>query len=103
MLILFVVLLFLLVEAAGVSAAQGIALTIAGIIAPIIAQGIKNLTGAGGVWAMVLAAVVSGVVAIAASFIVGDWHTVGDLIKNAMTVLGVATVVFHVFIGPKST
>lgn len=107
MFLLFMFMLFtfgmFLLQAAGVSAAQGIALTFAGIIAPIIAQVIKNWTNAGGVWAMLLAALVAGVIAIVASFIVGDWHTFGDLVKNAVAVFGVATIVFHIFIAPRQS
>lgn len=96
-------LLVLLQAVAGVTVAQGIALTIAGIVAPFIAQVIKNWTGAGGAWAMLLACAVSAAIAIAASFIAGDVHSVSDVVKNAMAVFGVATVVFHLLIGPKSS
>ena len=92
---MLVVLMILMLQTAGVSVAQGIALTIAGGVAPFVAQVLKKWSRLNGPYAMLLAAAVSAAIALVASFIAGDWHTIGDLVKNAAAVFGLATVVYH--------
>lgn len=77
-----------------VSTGEGIAIAIAGVLAPILAQFMKGLTGASGLWALLVAIVASGVVAIVAMFIAGEARTIGDFIQNISAVFGIATVVY---------
>lgn len=101
MILLIVLFAFLfLLEAASVSAAQGIALTIAGVVAPIVAQLIKRWGGVAGRWALALALAVSAAVALVALYMAGEVHSFGDVVKNIAAVFGIATVVFRLFIEP---
>jgi hypothetical protein len=86
--------MLLLLTVLGVGA-QGIALTIAGVIVPLVTHAVKGR--ASGTWALLIAVGVSGVIALAATAIAGDIHSVGDVVKNASAVFGVATVVYKLF------
>src|SRR5882724_3437715 len=94
LLILFVITVLFL-EA--VSASQGIALGIATVVGPILSQLLKNWIGTSGFKAVLLAAVVSGTLAVAATFIAGEAHSVGDIVKNASAVFGLATILYRGF------
>jgi hypothetical protein len=74
---------------------QAIALGISAVVAPILSQVLKRMTGVSGFAAVAVAAVVAAVIAIVATYIAGEAHTVGEFIKNASAVFGVATLVYR--------
>jgi hypothetical protein len=74
---------------------QAIALSISSVVAPLLSQVLKRLTGASGFAAVAVAAVVAAVIAIVATYIAGEAHTFGDFVKNASAVFGVATLVYR--------
>lgn len=84
------------------SNAEGIAIGIAGTVAPILAQVVKKLTGASGAVAMLLTVVVSAAIALLSLYLAGEIHTFGDVVTNAMAVFGIATVVFKLVSSAKS-
>lgn len=81
-----------------VSVSQGIALAIAGVIAPILAELLKRWTGASGFTAVILAAAVSAVIAIAATFLAGEAHSLSDVVRNVGAVFALATLVYRAVI-----
>jgi len=80
-----------------VTGAEGIALGIAGVVAPLLAQLIKKWSGTSGNVALGISIAVSAVIAVVAAFVSGDVHDIGELVKSAGTVFGIATVVFKLF------
>jgi hypothetical protein len=93
LLVLVITALFLEV----VSVSQGIALGIATVVGPILSQVLKNWIGTTGFKAVLLAAFVSGALAVAATFIAGEAHSIGDIVKNASAVFGLATILYRGF------
>lgn len=77
--------------------AEMIATTIAGIVAPILAQLAKRLFGTTGVGSLILAIVVSAITAVGALWYAGEIHTFGDVLKQISAVFGIATVVYKLY------
>jgi hypothetical protein len=84
-----------------VSKAEGIATGIAGFVAPMLAEVVKRVTGASGFTAIVVTVVVSAAIAVVSLYMAGEIHSVGDVIKQAMAIFGVATVVYRGFMAAK--
>jgi hypothetical protein len=78
------------------STAEGAATLIAGLVAPIVAQAAKRLFGASGLGALAVTVVASALVAIAAMYWAGEIHSVGDALKQAMSIFGMATLVYKI-------
>lgn len=95
--ILFLFLIFAVVAS---SVAEGLALTIAGVIAPIVTQLLKHLTDASGRLALIITVVVSAVVALLALYLSGEIHGIGDVLKQIGAVFALATVVYKFFMAP---
>lgn len=104
MTLLFAV-VFLVILQATVSVSQGVALTVAGIVAPILSQLLKRFTGMSGNVALGVTILVCAAITIGAMYFTGDIHTVGDVAKQIGTVFAIATVVYKVFLpsGPTPT
>jgi hypothetical protein len=80
-----------------VSNAEGLATGIAGLVAPILAQIVKRLTGADGTAALVVTVVVSAAIAVGSLYLAGEIHGFGDVLKQAMAVFGIATLLYKGF------
>jgi len=87
----------ILVFFAVVTGAESIAIGIAGFVAPILAQFAKRLTGASGNVAMLLTVGVSAAIALVSLYVAGEIHSVGDVVKQAMAIFGIATVLYKLF------
>lgn len=73
--------------------AQGIALVVAGLLAPLLTQWFKgNWEGR---FALAVAVGVSAMVAVGASYAAGEVRTWSELIKNATVVFGIAQLVYQ--------
>jgi hypothetical protein len=82
--------------------AQGVALFLAGLIAPVLTQVFKGSLS--GRLALAVSIVVSAVIAVAASYIAGDIHNVAELIKNGVVVFGLAQLVYQtITLKPKTS
>jgi hypothetical protein len=96
-LVLFLIALILQVLAE-LGASQAIALLVASAAGPFVAEAIKRWAGTSGFKAVLIAAAVSGLLAIGATFISGDAHSFGDVVRNASAVFGLATLLYRGFV-----
>ena len=92
--------LFFALATGDVSAAEGIAIGMAGVVAPFVAQGLKRWGNIAGNRALVLAIAVSAAIALAALYVSGEITSVADVVRNIAAVFGIATVVFRLIIEP---
>jgi len=79
------------------SMAEGSALLIAGVVAPILAQFVKRMFGASSLAALAVTLVVATLVALAGMYVAGQIHSAGDVLKQIMAVFGIATLIYKLF------
>ena len=73
-------------------AAQATALGIAAVVFPILTHLIKGK--ATGMAALLIAVAVSAAIAVAATYMAGDLHNLGDLAKNAGSIFALGTILY---------
>lgn len=81
-----------------VTTANALATAIAGLVAPVLTQILKNAVGWSDAAALALTVAVSTAVAVTAMWLAGEIQSFGEMAKQAAAVFGLATLVYKLFI-----
>lgn len=86
-----------------VSPAEGIAIGIAGVAAPLLAQLVKRLFGASGFTAVIVSFIASAAIAVVAMYMAGEIHSFGDVVKQVGAVFALSQLIYRGYIAAKES
>ena len=74
---------------------QGILLTVLGVVGTYLIQGIKKLVGVGGRPAIILTAIISGILALGVLYFTGGITNINDVVGSSGVIFSLATIAYR--------